>query len=161
MSVMTRTARRNPAIATGIAGALLGTVVGTSVTWIVVAAPQVAAPMQRAAGITDADVSEALRQHARIEYGAASAGDAGTDAAAVSTQQVSNMGQYDVDNMGGTPAAGAAGGTVSNMGQYDVDNMGGTPAAGAAGGTVSNMGQYDVDNMGGTPGRVRDHGRGD
>jgi hypothetical protein len=56
----------------------------------------------------------------------------------------SNMGQYDVDNMGGTPAAGAA---VSNMGQYDVDNMGGTPAAGAA---VSNMGQYDVENMGGT-----------
>ena len=36
----------------------------------------------------------------------------------------SNMGQYDVDNMGGTPAAGAA---VSNMGQYNVENMGGTP----------------------------------
>jgi hypothetical protein len=88
MSVMTWTMRRNPAIATGIAGALLGTVIGTAATWIVVAAPQVATP-----------------------------------AAGAAADAVSNMGQYDVDNMGGTPAAADA---VSNMGQYDVDNMGGT-----------------------------------
>ena len=38
----------------------------------------------------------------------------------------SNVGQYDVDNMGGTLAAGAAADAFSNLGQYDVDNMGGT-----------------------------------
>jgi hypothetical protein len=73
------------------------------------------------------------------------AGDAATDAGAVSQAQVSNLGQYDVDNMGGTPVGPLQ---ASNQGQYDVDNMGGTRVGPLQ---ASNQGQYDVDNMGGTP----------
>jgi hypothetical protein len=89
MSVMAWTARRNPAIATGIAGVLLGSVIGTAATWTVVAAPQVRVP-----------------------------------AAETTAGSLSNIGQYDAENMGGTPRAAGA---LSNIGQYDVDNMGGTP----------------------------------
>ncbi len=85
MSVMTWSARRNPAIATGIAGVLLGTVIGIAATWTVVAAPQVAAPTQGAVPNMG-------------QYNVHNMG--GTPAAA---DAASNMGQYDVDNMGGTP----------------------------------------------------------
>jgi hypothetical protein len=54
--------------------------------------------------------------------GSAMAGDAGSDASAVS-------GQYSVENMGGTQWAGAQ---ATNLGQFDADNMGGTIAPAAA-----------------------------
>jgi hypothetical protein len=73
------------------------------------------------------------------------AGDLGTNAGTVSTQQATNLGQYDPANMGGTVVSGSQ---ATNLGQYDPANMGGTVVSGAE---ASNLGQYDPANMGGTP----------
>lgn len=75
MSVMTWPARRNPAIVTGITGALLGMTFGTAVTWVAITGSRDAAATDDATVVLTADeVFDALRQHARTEYGTASIG---------------------------------------------------------------------------------------
>lgn len=84
MRVRTWSARRNPAIATGIAGVLLGTVIGTAASWTAAPGPSAAAPAQ-------GTVSN-MGQYRVHNMG-------GTP-----TQRAwSNMGQYSPHNMGGTP----------------------------------------------------------
>ena len=92
MSTVTWTMRRNSRITTGIAGALLGAVLGSATTWIVVGAPLVGAPTQRVV----AQQASNMGQYVVDNLG-------GTPAVGAAADTVSNMGQYVVDNLGGTP----------------------------------------------------------
>ena len=97
-----------------------------------------------AAGLITATI--AVGAAGGMALGTGASGNAAGDVGAASQLQASNLGQYDVDNMGGTAASELQ---ASNLGQYDVDNMGGTAASELQ--ATSNQGQYDTANMGGTP----------
>lgn len=82
--LMTHPARLNPAIATGIAGLLLGTVIGTTASWASPRVPSAATPTEHAASN--------LGQYSVLNMG-------GTRPAAGPGP---NLGQYSVRNLGGT-----------------------------------------------------------
>jgi hypothetical protein len=109
MSVMTWSARRNPAVATGIVGALLGVTVGTAITWFAVSASRDVAATSDAAniGLTVDEMFDALRQHSIIEYGAAPGGLSAASSARLQQDQMAR--EY------GAVAGGAEATTVAQL----------------------------------------------